>query len=314
MAYQSFFGEYKLILERSDGSVVDTGWFDNIVLNQGLDYLGVIPAYDSFTQVPQTGVKTYNGPTAYIRVGSGSSPASVSQTSLDAQTGYAIDVYDPTTGKAVIATSPSQQFSVMFNIGGTPVQGNTGTGWAPAGLIQEVGAGWASSGNTLFSRAVLPAPLITSIGDKLTIYYKLTRTTQSFPVNGSVSINGIVYNYTATYGTPPVPTTSYVTPAKIICAYQDGALSGSGYVTINGNPQPTVATFPIAYTVNPYVPGTYYIDCTSAFALPQNWAGKGVKIIWVQYSNMAVQMAFSTVIPATPGNTLSLTLRAPWGR
>jgi hypothetical protein len=161
---------------------------------------------------------------------------------------------------------------------------------------------------------VLPTPLITSSGDKLTVYYKLTRTTQSFPVTGSVTINSIVYNYSATYGTPPAPTSNYVTPAKVTCAYQAGALPGNGYVTLNGVSQPTVATFPIGYTVSPYVPGSNYIDCTSAFALPQNWPGTGVKAIWVQYSNMAVQMHFSTVIPATPGNTLSLTLRAPWGR
>jgi hypothetical protein len=312
MTSQSFSGEYKLILEKANGTIVDTGWFNNIVLDQGLNYLGTVPSYNNYTQLSSTAARIYNGPTAYIRVGSGSSAAVATQTALDAQTGYASSYINITTGQPVVATSPTQQFVILLNIGTPP--GIPGSGWATPGVIQEVGAGWSSTGNTLFSRAVLPTPLITSSGDKLTVYYKLTRTTESFPVTGSVTINGVVYNYSATYGTPPLPTSNYVTPAKVTCAYQAGALPGNGYVTLNGVSQPTVATFPIGYTVSPYVQSSNYIDCTSAFALPQNWAGTGVKAIWVQYSNMAVQMHFSTVIPATPGNTLSLTLRAPWGR
>jgi hypothetical protein len=61
-------GEYRLVIKRN-GEEIDTGWFKNLILNQGLDQLGT----DGNVLV------------GYARVGTGTTAPAVTDTVLQAQ-------------------------------------------------------------------------------------------------------------------------------------------------------------------------------------------------------------------------------------
>ena len=67
--HTSLQGEYRLVINRQDGSQQDTGWFPNLILNQGLDRLGL-------------GTNPYYSIIRYAHVGSGTTAPAATQTGL----------------------------------------------------------------------------------------------------------------------------------------------------------------------------------------------------------------------------------------
>jgi hypothetical protein len=163
-------GEYRIRVTSDSGMVHDTGWFNNLILDIGLN---------------QVGLWTTPGnafPIQFIRLGTGNTAVSASQTSLISQV---------SSGAAgPIGTNPGPTKLAVRTLF-TPGQ--------VSGLIAEVGAGWASTGSTLFSRSLLSTPLAVSLTDQVEVFYTVTKTPVASPVSGSVIVNGISYPYNVYY-------------------------------------------------------------------------------------------------------------------
>jgi len=306
---QEFNGDYRIIITDKNGMINDTGWINNLVLNSGLDKMGSLAAAGG------------GSPISYIRLGTGTSTPIATQTSLDNQIASA-ECYP------ITSASNSSTFRCLFS------QGQI------SGTITEVGSGWTASGPTLYSRSKLVTPILILSTDQVEILY----TVKSNPPTmapGSVIINGISYAYTSYYARGPgdfngktTVGTAFPSQSKVTAVFGIGANPGTtssyyGYAVAgfppepfkyNGNYNPFLSLNPpqpggITYNTSTYVPGTYYLDCTSSWfssSYAPNPATVGIRGLWITYSNLAYQLYFNTPIPKTGNSTISLTLRSSW--
>lgn len=163
-------GRYKLEVRRHGELIHDTGWFDNLITNDGLNALGASVAIG-----------------AYVMVGTSNTAPANTDTTLVAQVASKLN-----------SAAPSSSFS-----SGVETVGNR-YGWcrltcpfaqgAVVGNIAEVGIGWTST--LVFSRSlVTPAISIIAI-DQLTVVYELRMYLPTTNVTGTVNIGGTSYNYT----------------------------------------------------------------------------------------------------------------------
>ena len=284
-------GEYRAVIRRADGSVEDTGWFKNLVVDQGLDIIG--------SGTDQTYMLW-----ACI-VGTGTGAPSAGQTALQSPIG-----------------SPSgQPISSDFvnNGGGDGYSGTTTKGYAFAqgavvGTITEVGI--TNSDGTLFSRALIldgggtPTSVSITSLDQLTMYYRLKVYPQLTDTTGSVTISGTTYNYTSRptyveYG-GGIPTTSN---SAYVSAYGAGT-------TLN----PITARYPNGPYVGAtfmgwgtYTTGTHYRDFGGTYSISE--VTEPIQAFWVQNSmGTGPQIVLDAPIPKDNTKTLSITFRFSWGR
>jgi hypothetical protein len=168
-------GQYRCVLNEGTERERDTGWFDNLITDIGLDRLAVVsPNIISFASI-----------------GTGTNAPANADTQL----------------QAWVASATTPVLDTNANIGSPTYAGEIQVHWvyaqgAVVGNMAEVGVGWATGGVSLFSRARIldgsgnPTTLTVVSLDQLTVYYKLTVTPQITDVTGSVSISGTSYDYT----------------------------------------------------------------------------------------------------------------------
>lgn len=163
-------GLYKLEVRRHGELIHDTGWFDNLITDTGLNALG----------------QSVNI-SAYAMVGTSNTVPAVTDTVLGGQ-----------IASKDTSTAPGRTTSQGVEVSGARY------GWmrvscpfaqgAVVGNIAEVGIGWTST--QVFSRSlVTPAISIIAI-DQLTVVYELRMYLPTTNVTGSVVIGGVTYNYT----------------------------------------------------------------------------------------------------------------------
>jgi len=295
-------GEYRLVIKRNDEEI-DTGWFKNLILNQGLDQLGT----DNAVLL------------GYARVGTGTTAPTVNNTTLEAQVAYSNQY--PTTTTTVNSGSPG--YTTLSTYQYTFTQG------AVVGNISEVGVGWDTTGATLFSRALivdnLGAPTtitLTSI-DQLIIYYRLNASQPLTDTTSSVTISSVSYPYTIR--------TAY---AASFCSSISTFWYGSGFTRLDdvGVYGSDAALGPITgtlsgtyiggsnnggwtFTYPAYAPSSYYRDST--FSIPVNLMNAvggigGFVIRWT--GGLHNQIVFTTPIPKTNTQVLTITQRFTWAR
>ena len=164
-------GRYKLDVIRSDGTThALTDWFENAILNSGLDRLA-------------------QG-AALTHAHCGTSNTVVSHT----DTGLISPLWNTSgTGSGDLATgvsgvAPYYRFVrrvMLFAI-------NTGS----SQTIAEVGMGWSTSGSgSMFSRALVSPTVSVLNGERLQLTYELRIYAQSSDVTGSIELNGNMYDY-----------------------------------------------------------------------------------------------------------------------
>ena len=293
-------GEYRLVITKPDGSTSDTGWFTNLILDSGLDRLG-----------NGGGEPIFN----YCRVGTGSTAPLNTQSALDAQiastaAGAMSDTSSTNIGSPTYVTT--HVFTCSF------AQGSV------VGNITEVGIGWRTTGNTLFSRALIldssssPISLTLTTIDQLTVYYRLKIVPPLTDSIGTVSISGTSYEYTTrvsnvdSFGLSQyLFTYDYFSSPGSAVAYGSGTTLGAITGTLIGGQLggPTFSSLP-------YTDGNFYKDSTllwssSAVQSPI----QGIAIKWgATYQSFGFQIVFTTLIPKSNTNTLTLTMRFSWGR
>ena len=290
--YQQIKGEYRIIVEEQNGMITDTGWFDNIITDIGLNQLGIM---QGFSQVAN-----------FVRLGTGTSSPTGSQTQLDNQ------IAAGTLGDPTLAVNTKATLSHTFNAGQV------------VGVISEVGVGWMINGPTLFSRAKLPTPLTITSSQQITIYYSITTVYSTAGGLGNVNINGTTYSYATSSFPLSATSANCVSYPYITGAYVGTGTGYTGYTTkySNGKYAYMTSTIPwtaFAYTRSPYVNNSLYLECktTWSYSTPPgtNQDPTAIKGLIVGYGPSGVaNICFYEPIPKTPLNQISLTLRASWGR
>lgn len=308
-------GEYKLVINRADGTIEETNWFSNIILDTGMDRMGLTTANIWVLQ--------------YARVGTGNSTPVATQTSLDAQIAASNqNGTAPATSPVIVNEGAplyrtTQTHSFAFNQG------------AVVGNISEIGVGWATTGTSLFSRALIldnlgsPTTITLVALDQLTVYYRIRLVPQVTDTTGSVTISSTPYTYTArvanvgSFGNfsnlfrGPVQDVlgSLTTPyGPDSTTHSAGSTLGAvtSVPTLQSGAAPTVA-------FGTYSNGSFFRDDIFTWSITQGNATGGIQCITLAYvsaggSYIRYQYRFDTVIPKTSTNTLTLTVRISWAR
>lgn len=161
-------GRYRLQVRRAGELVQDTGWFDNLITDAGLEALGEDKAIGQYCSVGTSNTAPSNSDTT---LGSHlANTTTVSATSRGVNT----------SGTRYGYETRSYQFA----------QG------AVIGNVAEVGIGWLSGGSGLFSRSLVSPVLPLLAIDQLTVTYELRIYPPTTSTTGAVTIGSTIYNYT----------------------------------------------------------------------------------------------------------------------
>lgn len=299
-------GEYKILVKKADGSVIETDWFPNMILDQGLDRIG----------------NGANSVIAYAQVGTGTTAPSALQTSLISYVAGSASSLAPDS----ISNSGSPNYETTYTWDFTFAQG------AVVGNITELGVGWSASGSTLFSRALIldnlgsPTSITIIALDQLTVYYRLKIIPPLGDITGSVTIGGTPYDYTArvssagtfanalwTFWGTQVAQSGSLIVGRAAQTYGAGSVLGA----ITGNPTISSGTASGTATGSSYTPGSFTRDFTYTWSITQGNATGGVQSIVFVYGvqdSMKFQYRFDTVIPKDNTKTMSITTNISWNR
>lgn len=170
LPHAQFSGRYKLEIRRHGELVHDTGWFDNLITDAGLNALG------SAVNIG-----------AYVMVGTSNTAPAVTDTTLIAQ----IASKDTSVTPAKTIASGVEVAGVRYGWARLTCPFAQG---AVVGIVSEVGIGWTST--QVFSRSLV-SPSISIIAiDQLTVVYEVRMYLPTVNTTGTVNIGGTVYNYT----------------------------------------------------------------------------------------------------------------------
>lgn len=297
------YGRYRLTVRRDDEVIEQTPWFDNLIVNNGLDLLGT---------------NTFNQSIIYAYVGTSSTAPDNTDTALGAQ---------------IAATNSN-------GLGGSNTSNNTGSPYYfgykyvkrfakgdAAGNLAEVGVGRNSAGDNLFSRALIldgagnPTTLtITSI-DVLDVEYEFRVYVEEGDVAWSETVNGTSYSgiiRPSNIGRIDDLTYVYREYSSNLGAFwSNGAIGGITGV-LGGD---TEATEDSDIEPSTYTAGNYYRDVVfSADTDDINLSG-GVSamattegFIYGWDDGPVFQMSFSPPIPKDNTKTFEFVLRFTWAR
>lgn len=302
-------GEFRLVVNEGTARERDYGWFDNLILDQGLEYLGTNAAAGTEYAI------------RYCRLGTGATAPANNQTVLDTQV-------------AVSSGTPSG--NSCTNEGAATYRSTQTVYWAFAqgdvvGNIAEIGVGWNTTGATLFSRALIldgngDATTITLVAiDQLTVYYRLRFTPPLTDTTGTLTLSGTGYDYTLRIAN--VTTFLVGSGASSIGRiystffkfYGDNTLafpSTSTIGAITGQPSGSAAS-PNApsSTFDAYTPASYTQRSTSTYGITSLNASGGIGAILVRTpSYISFQAVFDTPIPKDNTKTLTFGIDISWGR
>ena len=296
-------GEYKLIVRHGDGTIKrETEWFDNLILDSGLNAMGTIAAIDR------------------CAIGTGTTAAVASQTALIAFAASTITV--------VTSTNTAQASAPYFTTRTTTFRFALG---ALNGNYSEVGVGWANA--SMFSRALIVdgvgASTTITVGsaEQLDVVYRLKIYAPTADVVGTVTISGVSYNMTgraaevtayASFSQPGEQAITVATPftqALVIYAGQIGLVTGlpaGSTVAYNGTATNS------AYTNNSLVRQAVFAIPLNT-VLPSNAPMKSFFVRTNGLGNLEFQYQFEKVsdgtgIPKDANKTLSMTFQVGWGR
>lgn len=308
-------GYYKLEVLNPDKTLkYATGWFPNLITNNGLDLLG--------QEINLMGV---------VAVGSGNAAPAFSDSTLQTIVAATSNLVSQTSG--VQATAP------YYGTGTHQWQFAQG---AAAGNLAEVGVG-ASSTN-LLSRALIldglgnPTTITVLANEFLNVTYSLRMYVPTADVTGSVVLLGVSYNYTirasrantnnTNFGWAPRTQISgtFVSPGPSLLGscirVTDGAINAAvtgtpgGTSVQNGSPANTT-----------YVTGAYQKLSSYTWGINDGNLGAGITAMEIQAGNYVAigsggitggrgsyQIGFSAAIPKDNTKQLTLQFAHSWVR
>jgi hypothetical protein len=315
-------GMYQITVRRHGFITHQTPWFDNLILNQGLDILG------TSSSVASSATGVFN----YCQVGTGTSVPTATQTKLDnylANTSSTVFVSNTSSGAPLYKRTAITNY--VFGQG------------AIIGTISEIGIGWATT-DKLFSRALItdsggaPTPLTLTSIDQVTVSYGLTYVPDLGVGSGSVVLDGVTYPYTtqmtdilnwassgvrlsSQYFSPSYPFLGFNFAGYLYLAQAGQALPANPLTTMPAYQEyRSTSTGASGYvpTTYEYTPGSYTALATFKLLVNQGNMTGGIQFITVstsiqqQHSTTKFIWYFTNPIPKTNLYELSLTMSTSW--
>ena len=281
--------------------------FYNLITDSGLDMLG-----NGYAITGGGG-----GAFRYCRVGTGSAPPSVSDTSLAAQVGVAGG--SATSENSVqYGTAPyysQHQVVYTFAVGG--VSGN----------LTEIGFFSSASGGSMWSRALIkdsggnPTTLTLLTTEQLKVTYTVIRYIPT-SLTGSFTLNTNGTPSTINYNIIPANisnTSSAWREGKVVCNTGESIYSYENTTLGSITSSPSGSPLQASVTVSPYALGSFVSNLTvNVPASGYNFTtGIGSLAFFGSQSGgsyTGYQCSFSSKIMKTSSQTLAIGIRLSWGR
>jgi len=308
-----FAGRFRITVTGGDGTIKqDTGWFDNLITNQGLDMIGNASIIGGLSGIPKivTGV---------CGVGTSSATPAFTDTVLGAQ----LATHNAFNGTGNFASTtyvpgPPAYWSglVVYNWSQGAVVGN----------LTEVGVGLIPNSSTTlytFSRALIldgsgnPTTLPVIASDTLSVTYELRMYLDLTDHTYSITIGGTGYSGTYRMATVSAPTGYYnneidynfFSPPNVV-SYGTGAL-----VPVTSTPTTTLSTTSSGSVslVTPYAVGTYF--ASFAGTIPAN-TGIAINVALILfYTNMGSwQFSVSPTWNRATYQQITVNFNVSWAR
>lgn len=278
----------------------DSGWMPNLITNFGLDLLGAGGQVNT-----------------YCSVGEGATtPAFTDVALVTFHQSQASEYTDSKTNGG--APDYEKQLNKVWRF---PVQ-SVNKNYA------EVGVGTGSSGNNLFSRALivdgggLPTTFTVLVGEQLEVTYRLWVYPRVVDATNSQTISGTSYTFTYRgrsvtsvgnmdaqfFGFGWINSFTYLTAFNgTISVATGGGVSGSA----SGSSSTSVGT---------YTSGNYYRDVTSVFSTTAGNLAGGISAFEAYFATIGgafmlpMQIGVSPSIPKDATKTLTMVIRMSWAR
>lgn len=294
-------GRFELVAVKADGSGSrKLAEFDNLILDSGLDYYCSSQAAS---------------PLSCCRVGAGSTAPNVSQTNLVSQIA-ARDGAEASVG-SMSSSAPywfSRKRTWRFSAG------------AAAGNIAEVGVGWSTSGDTLFSRALVldqngnPTTVTVLSDEFLDVTYTLTCYPSADDSRATLTLAGNSYEVVSRIAYAGV-VNQFVQPGQVLTQHPlAGQYSTYFYPgelgPITGRPSGDAAAVETP-TVTPsqYTAGSFICEVSMRFGLDSANIVNGIKSMVIQpYSFCQYQIQFTPAVPKTNSQIFTIRFRLTFTR
>lgn len=310
-------GRYRLLISSPSRGTRVAAEFDNLILNSGLDRLGVGTAV------------------SYCQVGSGAVAPAVTDTALQTFVASS-NTTGPNNGTATYTAGPPDYIEYLlvrrFNPG------------VATGTLAEVGFGWSASTGSLFSRALIldgggsPTTITVLSDETLDVEYRLRVYPPASDVTGSISISGSSYDYvirpsgvSTNYATSPAWNPSVLfstasisgirntTDAKV---YGAGATLGARTSPPTGGIGGATSIAGATYTETAYSTGSYKRTCKISVPISAGNVSGGIQcmVFGFQSSNSAnsygagFQISFNPAIPKDNTKVFEVTFDFSWAR
>lgn len=295
-------GKYKLeAVNQGDGRRrLLADWFPNLITNTGLDALG------------SSGVASDYLTTCCV--GSGTTAPSYTDTSL-------VSLIASTTTTNSFGSSTGTQSAAPY-YGYNITQFNFAAGTA-TGNLSEIGVG--VNATSLFSRALIldssgnPTTITVLSNEALYATYEVQQYVPTADVTGSITINGVVYDYTLraanATGNTWAPTGVSDSPQLSQCTVFNGTIGA-----ITGQPSGSQA-YVGSTTSSAYTQGSYTLESTANFGLTNGNVTGGISAVLLQFGTYngagrrgSFQASFSPAIPKDSSHTMTLVFSTSWAR
>lgn len=309
-------GRYNVRLRNKEGEVTkETGWFDNLITNQGLDYIGTggvdyLAAFSNSCYITRCAVGTSSTPPAFTDISLGAQLTAYPPFGSNAD----LTGYSPT----FVSGSPSYltaSHTYIFPLGS--VVGNlaeVGVGIYPVGSI-------STDPVSLFSHALImsggsPTTISVTSADQLEVTFELrwyvdtTLTPYSVTISGSSYSGDLLSLITNVISTTLNNAIDSKNPStnNTTCTVYNGSI-GTITTTPSGS-SAYIGTAPIPSYVN----GTYTKSYTfSADTATGNLSG-GISAIVFGIVYQRWQFSISPVIAKDATKTMTLTFSISWAR
>lgn len=285
-------GQFRLVVRGPAGDIRrDTGWFDNLILDSGLNRWG--------TGIPVLGVA----------IGTNATAPAVGQTGLIAQAAYTTTSVSTDSGNLGAPDYISFRTQTYRFSAGTL-----------NGTYAEIGAGWASGAN-MFSRALIvdilgvPAPVTVGITESLDVSYSFRCYPALTDVVSVVTIGGV----STTVTTRPANVSTSAWGANINSAKGTSILFGAAVYSgaigaVTTTPSGTATSASSSANVA-YVSGSYTLERTATWGLGVgNYAGGVLALRSGFTASETYQHGFSPAIAKDATKTLTLNASCTWAR
>lgn len=293
----SVVGRYRMVIKKANGEIrEDTGWFENLITNLGLNKIADGPF-----------------PNVCSRCCVGSGAATPLPTDVKLQSHVATKLGQLSLTHGNVITEPIYGWSrSVFQF----AEG------AAAGTLAEVGVGWGgnTTGIDLFSRARIKNSLgeeilLTVLSDEiLEVTYELRLYPPTDDVVSTMDLNGTTHTITAR---PSNTNTINWQPARLLGTGhpQYTVAVYSGVIGTRTQAPSGTGSVNTAHSFAPYVQDSFKLKASPVWGLNNGNFAEFVKSLsYTTYSIGSFQFGFEPPLPKNADRILTITVEMSWNR